>query len=71
MGGPAGRSAGLTTGDRPRSVVDLDATGARAPQPADRAVARLTAEGVVLAERTPCVPGRPRDARRARGGTGR
>ncbi|MFI1419619.1 hypothetical protein ACH4VX_16770 [Streptomyces sp. NPDC020731] len=46
-------------GDFLQVIVDLDATGAEAERLADRVVAWLAAEGVVLAERTPCVPGQP------------
>ncbi|CAL9494765.1 hypothetical protein [Streptomyces griseomycini] len=46
-------------GDRLQAIVDLDATGAQARRLADRVVEWLAAEGIVLAERTPCVPGRP------------
>jgi hypothetical protein len=44
-------------GDRFQTIVDLDATRADAEPLARRVVEWLTAEGVVLAERTRCVPG--------------
>jgi hypothetical protein len=46
-------------GDRFQAFVDLDAGSADAPRLAERVVARLAAEGIVLAERTRCVPGQP------------
>ncbi|AQS69060.1 hypothetical protein [Streptomyces pactum] len=46
-------------GDRFQVIVDLDAGGTDAERLARRALEWLVAEGVVLAERTPCVLGQP------------
>ncbi|MFE9773996.1 hypothetical protein ACFYOV_20450 [Streptomyces sp. NPDC005931] len=46
-------------GDRFQVIVDLDADEADAGRLAQRVVEGLVAEGVVLAERTRCVPGGP------------
>ncbi|CAL9492405.1 hypothetical protein SUDANB176_03273 [Streptomyces sp. enrichment culture] len=46
-------------GDGFQVIVDLDADEADARRPARRVVEWLVAEGVVLAERTRCVPGQP------------
>ncbi|MFI0038470.1 hypothetical protein ACH4NS_23675 [Streptomyces mutabilis] len=46
-------------GDRFQVIVDLDAGEADARRLAGRVLERLVAEGVVLAERTRCVPGQP------------
>ncbi|MFF3322961.1 hypothetical protein [Streptomyces sp. NPDC002889] len=46
-------------GDRFRTIVDLDATAEDAEALAERALAWLVAEGIVLAEQTHCVFGQP------------
>ncbi|WP_328399251.1 hypothetical protein OHS70_20545 [Streptomyces sp. NBC_00390] len=46
-------------GDHFQTIVDLDATAEEAPALAARAVAWLAAEGIVRAERTDCVLGKP------------
>ncbi|GGQ08539.1 hypothetical protein ACFFKE_22495 [Streptomyces mutabilis] len=46
-------------GDRFQAIVDIDACGADACRLAGRVLEWLVAEGVVLAERTRCVPGQP------------
>ncbi|MFF0030560.1 hypothetical protein ACFYS7_20635 [Streptomyces avermitilis] len=46
-------------GDHFQTIVDLDARAGEAPEFAARVVEWLVAEGIVLAERTDCVLGRP------------
>ncbi|GDY84963.1 hypothetical protein SAVCW2_41620 [Streptomyces avermitilis] len=58
-------------GDHFQTIVDLDASAGEAPELAARVIEWLVTEGIVLAERTDCVLGRPLGHPPGRTGGGR